>query len=254
MAPSWVVHVVHIAVPCGDGAIYLYCRQDGNVKKPVVHRAVLIDGGRPMGDGSEALRLSIMRINLDYDFAEKCYFEDPYQETTGTPSRSLRFDAIVVTHWDEDHHLGVLGLIAAGYEKSFQAFGIRKTLQDFCGEKAKPCHSDNATKSSGAVFLPCWYCKYDYGSLKAKVKPNSEPTFMTFDNKGPLSDAYKMIEENGSTGLEKLKTTLYVPCSVSTAFVGPFRHGLGDSHRFLRKLGELGEYKATTDLASFLYL
>jgi aromatic ring-opening dioxygenase LigB subunit len=45
--------------------------------------------------------------------------EGPY----GRRDKSLRFDAIVITHWDSDHYEGVFGILQKGFEESLSLFG-----------------------------------------------------------------------------------------------------------------------------------
>jgi len=316
---EWVVHVVHVAVPCGDGAIYLLCK--GFVgEKAIVHKAVLIDGGRPMDEGAKALSDAIDRINEKYEFSPTGLFEDPFQaKGAANPRRSLRFDAIVITHWDEDHHLGVQGILAKGYEKSYRTLlapsvtvtaplepldtfltrfgtvdcegnkqppGVNKKRKA-SGPAKPPADDDDAVDDSpdpdpgdgkpkgggggtppktnvpkekwpkyGAVFLPCWYCKYDMAALKKVPAQGDKPDTLAFD----LDDANKRQEvinkvkhTDQAKEFDSLKTTLYVPCSVSKDYAGPFRHGSGDQHRYLRNLGFMTDYQSRNDFACFWY-
>ena len=43
------------------------------------------------------------------------WVEDPASDP---PKRNLRFDSIVITHWDLDHYDSVLGLPADSFERS----------------------------------------------------------------------------------------------------------------------------------------
>jgi len=69
---------------------------------PEIHKAVLIDGGKNHHDQTEKIRAVITKIQTDYRFAADGNFGD---DNVG---RTLRFDAVVITHWDDDHFGGRL--------------------------------------------------------------------------------------------------------------------------------------------------
>lgn len=89
---DWVVETYAVNVGLGDGTIYLLVKVENNTWS--IESAVLIDGGTDKG--AIHLQTAINDINKRY-----------YPNDNG----HLRFNAIVVTHWDEDHYRGVEGLI-----------------------------------------------------------------------------------------------------------------------------------------------
>lgn len=111
MAANPVYHVdsYHINVEMGDGAIHLLLQiteEDGNVLTPPrVLSAVLIDGGHNRHAGLQNLKDTIQTIiDLGYDDANGNPI-DNHDE-----SHCLKFDAIIVTHWDQDHWCGMVRL------------------------------------------------------------------------------------------------------------------------------------------------
>ncbi|KAM7183885.1 hypothetical protein V8F20_012446 [Naviculisporaceae sp. PSN 640] len=101
MAEYWV-QSYHFNVQAGDSAIHLLCTNDSDDDMQILS-AVLIDGGKGKGSNKGLLK----------EFLELKEFED------------LKFDAVVVTHWDSDHYLGIYQLleddyIASGYDDDWK--------------------------------------------------------------------------------------------------------------------------------------
>lgn len=93
MPPHFVVHSFHININVGDCAIHLLV--DDNISstqpKPIVYKAVLIDGGLPH-------RPVLSKITDTITELENRYIPDPAGHF-GLNERWLRFDAIIVTHF-----------------------------------------------------------------------------------------------------------------------------------------------------------
>jgi hypothetical protein len=83
------VHSWHINIGVGDCAIHLAVSEGG--PKPRIMSAVWIDGGTRGGTGIAAIKKTINEIRDKYDTSGLDY--DPNDMDT------MRFDAIVVTHW-----------------------------------------------------------------------------------------------------------------------------------------------------------
>ncbi|KAJ8122927.1 hypothetical protein ONZ43_g1001 [Nemania bipapillata] len=255
MAPTWSIHSFHISVPVGDAAIHLLCdttpAQGG---KPEVHSAVLIDGGKPQEKGAEAIKGVIRYVNDKYAFTES--FADPFAPEGAQPPfpRSLRFDSIVITHWDEDHYLGVLGLLADGFDLSFtkgKYEGSTISLGSWCNsllEKTKK------TANDWAVLIPNWYCKYDDASIKQLKDNKQQAVSCVVYNDGNSSSYDKLVEavKKHTGDYKRLKTTIYVPGAVDAAFSGPDKSKRGITNRIKRDLGRL-EYEQEAQFASFQY-
>lgn len=96
------VHSWHINIGTGDSAIHLLVQTvSGGI--PIVHNAILIDGGLPESSAVDAIKATIQSIRARYDC--NTHLRCDADNTT------LRFDAIVVTHWDQDHYGGVFKLL-----------------------------------------------------------------------------------------------------------------------------------------------
>jgi beta-lactamase superfamily II metal-dependent hydrolase len=92
MSSSYHVHSYHLNVGSGDSAIHLLIA-DGGAGNIFVERAVLVDGGPSLG--YPVLDEAIKRITARYNLI-----------THWKGKKQLQFDAIVVTHWDDDHWHG----------------------------------------------------------------------------------------------------------------------------------------------------
>ncbi|KAK6338299.1 hypothetical protein TWF730_002363 [Orbilia blumenaviensis] len=95
----------HISIGVGDCAIHLLLSNTKNAK-PTVLQAILIDGG-----------LSKAPSNLAKITQAISWIEQKY--TLGTVNCSdgkLRFDSVMVSHWDQDHYQGIIGLLQADIE------------------------------------------------------------------------------------------------------------------------------------------
>jgi glyoxylase-like metal-dependent hydrolase (beta-lactamase superfamily II) len=68
----------------------------------------LIDGGKQENTPLTKIKNEIQKINDSYDYADGQFFESPDDPKK---IKSLRFDAVVVTHWDDDHFGGKLSHI-----------------------------------------------------------------------------------------------------------------------------------------------
>lgn len=136
---NYGVDVYQINVGQGDGAIYIQFENIFPNKKKVLS-AVLIDGGqseKTLGN----IRRTVDHIKEAYAMAEP-----------------LRFDTVVVTHWDADHVCGVIHFIQTDLEE---------------GQKAKPKRKcqflkyDLTTKKPQTVmYLPYWRSAESASKLK----------------------------------------------------------------------------------------
>jgi hypothetical protein len=113
------VHTYHINIDVGDSAIHLLI--DEAIVPPSILRAVLIDGGVPGVVACNQIKSVIRRIEARYSF-------DPNGQPDPT-HRSLRFDSVVITHWDRDHYGGVIALLLDGYQNQLDNDVDIATLQ-----------------------------------------------------------------------------------------------------------------------------
>lgn len=107
--PVYHVDSYHINVEMGDGAIHLLLQltePDGDFLVPArVLSAVLIDGGHNRHAGLQNLKDTIQTI-IDLGYDDK----DGNPIDNRDESHCLKFDAIIVTHWDQDHWYGMVRL------------------------------------------------------------------------------------------------------------------------------------------------
>jgi hypothetical protein len=113
------VHTYHINIDVGDSAIHLLI--DEAIVPPSILRAVLIDGGVPGVVACNQIKSVIRRIEARYSF-------DPNGQPDPT-HRSLRFDSVVITHWDRDHYGCVIALLLDGYQNQLDNDVDIATLQ-----------------------------------------------------------------------------------------------------------------------------
>jgi hypothetical protein len=110
MSHVWRVHTFQITVKVGDSSIHLLV--DTAVNPPMIYSAVLIDGGRTTKSLLSIVEIiGVINEPSRYQFADNRFFENP-----GLTTKSLRFDSIVITHWDVDHYEGVIKLLEEGFK------------------------------------------------------------------------------------------------------------------------------------------
>ncbi|KAI5811785.1 hypothetical protein DFH27DRAFT_44001 [Peziza echinospora] len=126
----------HFNVGQGDGAIHILCKLVTG-KKPTVERAVLCDGG----DGGKHLTNLQKFIYTDY----AVIYDIP---TKGVP---LKFDSIIITHWDDDHCNGIVDLIKKDWEAFFNT--KRKPIND---KAVAPGPVDTVTEDISQAYNPAF--------------------------------------------------------------------------------------------------
>lgn len=104
---DYEIHSLHINVGNGDGAIHLLVEPNGDTanKKNLVHRAILVDGGKTT---------AVDQVLKTIKYVEDTYsIVDLSNETSKTILQppQLMFDGIVISRWAVDHSAGVLELI-----------------------------------------------------------------------------------------------------------------------------------------------
>jgi glyoxylase-like metal-dependent hydrolase (beta-lactamase superfamily II) len=88
------IHVFHINVSEGDSTIYLHAHPTVGPKSGYsVEAAVLLDGGTQGPENVEKITDTIKWIEGEYGLKYA--------------SKVLKFDSIVLSHWDADHYGGV---------------------------------------------------------------------------------------------------------------------------------------------------
>jgi hypothetical protein len=207
------IYSFHININVGDSAIHLLV--DESTAIPTIKKAVLIDGGL-MGQHYQRIDEVIDWINNEarargYQFDPTEHFGDP---------PTLRFDAIVITHWDRDHWGGVRDLLNAGYKAQIAAHAeiIRKNDESLAAfEAAKRANTDPNKmwserevlafdaigNANGTVAMESRYMKYGVNEADrtTPIFPAAGAAVPTVAQCAPL-------------------TTFYVPYQFTTKIVG----------------------------------
>ncbi|KAL8792181.1 MAG: hypothetical protein Q9195_005203 [Heterodermia aff. obscurata] len=182
------VHSHHININIGDSAIHLLVDDSTAVdnstdpaKWPVIYKAVLIDGGKTTG--KVPILECVKRIQASYTFAPS--------KTPGT----LQFDAVMITHWDDDHWGGVQQLIRESIEETLKARSDLKTLVTTSDTEADIDNISNLYAAVTGFQIPI----FKYGS--------GEPAniFQETPGKGAAAPVLPTVASG------TLLTTLYVP-------------------------------------------
>ena len=187
------VHTYHINIDVGDSAIHLLV-DEAIVPLPRIQRAVLIDGGLPGVVACNQIKTVIGLIEARYSF-------DPHGQPDPL-NRSLRFDSVVITHWDKDHYGGVIALLLDGYQNQLDNDANIATL------KAQSTATYNTAVAGGATptraqieafdqvlsrpVLQLYQSKYlKYGGGPPAGFPNNTPAPLNaFIPMQPLSTLY----------------------------------------------------------------
>jgi hypothetical protein len=141
MTDNYEIHSLHINVGNGDGAIHLLVEPGATGKPDIVHRAILVDGGKTTA--VDQIQRTIKYIEDVYQIVDLDGKTAQTDTTLASPVPQLRFDGIVVSRWAIDHSAGVLALIN------------QRLLQDV-PDPTKP-RQDSGGKSLG----PCAFMRYD---------------------------------------------------------------------------------------------
>ena len=90
----------------GDCAIHLLVDDNHKVGpkpgKSVIYRAVLIDGGKSGPGPLAAIKDVISTIESEFAFSQDYLQRYKYDPVSIDKKPKLRFDSIVITHWDGD--------------------------------------------------------------------------------------------------------------------------------------------------------
>ena len=110
MANAFGVDSLHINVEAGDAAVHLQLQTAGSgIQKPVVLKAVLIDGG----DNAHKAPDTVKKVFDEYLIDKAGLAKNP-PEFNGKytwPDNKVKFDAVIITHWDSDHYKGLVKLM-----------------------------------------------------------------------------------------------------------------------------------------------
>ena len=219
----WKVHTYHINIDVGDSAIHLLVDE---TPPATVHRAVLIDGGEDTD--------TVIQIEKVIKLIEDSYRFDSNGQLPSTTA-CLRFDSIVITHWDGDHYGGVLALLLRGYHTqvtnhpSFKAL-ITQSATDYTNTPASQktdlteekiadlvARLDLVAKQPKLQTLPSRYMKYGTALPTLQVTGNPPSTLFPNSNFELLTTMYAPYQ--------------YVSCNLAAgaAELEKFSDGVGSS-------------------------
>jgi hypothetical protein len=97
---SLSVHSIHLNIDNGDGAVHLLIDETTTPTKPIVHKAVWIDGGLPISDVVNTLKALFAEIQDAYTWSSQHGFVDG----------QIAFDSIVISKYHGEpriHHTDV---------------------------------------------------------------------------------------------------------------------------------------------------
>jgi hypothetical protein len=164
---SYGVDSLHINIGVGDSAIHLLVRHpekkgpsSHDEEKPTIVRACLIDGGTS-DKTKEIIKKTIDDIKSNYDMPNHGCKDPGY----------MKFDSVVVTHWDDDHYGGIVQLIKDDLKDQFDKLasgrGVGKPKEWLSGEMGNAkCryfrYKDDQKKSDHKTtfYAPYWSEKY----------------------------------------------------------------------------------------------
>ncbi|KAF2737785.1 hypothetical protein EJ04DRAFT_86896 [Polyplosphaeria fusca] len=238
------VHSFHVNIDVGDCAIHLLVDQAAK-PRPQIRKAVLIDGGK--ASKVQAIKNVIAEI------------EARYQVPVG--DANLKFDSVIMTHWDIDHWEGVMELLAEDFRArlanhpDYKA-AINKSFVQF----QKLILDKSGTAYSDADFV----AKYNVIS-KSKTKQKTlnyynglldpsaredcdhvkklgsslafQSRYLRYSNRVPLAPVLQTGDAAFNLTVDDCLTKFYVPYMVEAkiGWVGPFH-----STMYLERDGKIG--------------
>ncbi|KPM41417.1 hypothetical protein AK830_g5110 [Neonectria ditissima] len=127
---DWQVDSYHISLGVvGDSSIHLISQKGGKMDRLILRGAMLVDGGAHGGDDVVMRTIKYIESSDRYDW---CKF--------GTKGEhSLKFHVVIITHWDEDHHTGIMYAIDKNLKSKWKVQEPNPRV-DFCryDENDKP--------------------------------------------------------------------------------------------------------------------
>lgn len=149
---TFQVHSYHINVDVGDAAIHLLVK---NSVIPV--SVVLIDAGRDSHGGFWIDDFCQRWLKTKYSWPE--------------PGK-VKFDTVVVTHWDDDHYGGVLELLRTDFQKQYNELGVYGLDSDIKEYKCSYFKYGADNQPQTYLYAPYW----DPKSSAAKANIRGAPT------------------------------------------------------------------------------
>lgn len=226
MANAFGVDSLHINVEAGDAAVHLQLQLPtaGSREKPVVLKAVLIDGG----DNAHKAPDTVKKVFDEYLIDKAGLAKNP-PELNGKytwPDNKVKFDAVIITHWDSDHYKGLVKLmiddvIAQGTKNTDD---IQISFFKYGSEKGR--------KSPQTTF----YCPYWNPRTESFAKAKNhwvqfkedEPGFLTFQ---PFVVPRKRTTRANNLALNRIAKLDYTNLLGMEFFSGSKLQTLSDAQR-----------------------
>ena len=165
---TYRVDSYHIALQVvGDSAIHLLVQE--NQPSDTVAWAMLVDGGS--GAGHLQIQSTIQWIQNSGKYSIN---------NTTTP---LRFDAVIISHWDSDHYDGVINLIKADLDAQGGGDVTNRMVSFFYYDKTHNPRVPKTILYCPAAGYPAKGGKRFTASAKANTNPAKTSTNFVYDNK-----------------------------------------------------------------------
>ncbi|KAK1829757.1 hypothetical protein QBC39DRAFT_310414 [Podospora conica] len=118
-ATLYSVHSFQINIGVGDGAIHLLCTQPNTgIDAQTVVRAVFLDGGETATNALKERTYHPNILKTIHLIEDNFRCHGPEQDGGADGNRPrLKFDAFVVTHWDDDHCQGIMRMLSQDIQK-----------------------------------------------------------------------------------------------------------------------------------------
>ncbi|KAK6524174.1 hypothetical protein TWF694_005834 [Orbilia ellipsospora] len=150
----WFVESHHINVKVGDCAIHLLLKS--GIPPLEVHAAVLIDGGTA---SRKIPGLDVIAVSYDSPITRMVtFFNKSGRYKFPNATNTLQFDTIVMSHWDEDHHGGLVNTLIEDAQAAINSGTNISYLKWSTASPPQPltvfyCPNVKSTKGSGANKL-----------------------------------------------------------------------------------------------------
>ena len=129
MTARYYVESFHVNIGLGDAAIHVLAKEESTPKTRTAEKIVWIDGGK----GGDATMKRFWQTVTD--------IKKRYSNLDGS-GKEFKFDAIVITHFDQDHHGG---FVTAARKKNSELISACRTTDPitklFCPDTS--CHHLN---------------------------------------------------------------------------------------------------------------
>ena len=187
----------HINVQQGDSAIHLLVKYDPN--KPdvrTVQKAILIDGGK----GGTELTANIHKTLLEIpNLKTGVRWVVPGQSAKS--KSSLKLDAIIITHWDLDHCVGLATLLQQDIETKQEILEKKKPPGVWKPDEWQPDFLKYGTPKDRSEPLTKVYAPYWKGSGKGNKKKSAHYEKFREKDDGYLGYLAPLPSKNGKRPL-----------------------------------------------------